>query len=128
MDAEEVKALMASYTAVLESAVTSGIAAAAKTSQSKSDGDKKPSIKEKDTLSLSDLDANQWYVFREHFETCVKVNKWDDDRAKDMLYLAMRDAAQTAINHIELDELATCLLYTSPSPRDGATSRMPSPA
>ena len=28
----------------------------------------------------------------------------------------------------ELVEFMTCLLYTSPSPRDGATSRMPSSA
>ena len=29
---------------------------------------------------------------------------------------------------VEWDDLYICLLYTSPSPRDGATSRMPSSA
>ena len=45
--------------------------------------------------------------------------------------------AGIAIVHVEnpslafsliADHFATCLLYTSPSPRDGATSRMPSSA
>ena len=31
-------------------------------------------------------------------------------------------------NNIAYDEFATCLLYTSPSPRDGLLSRMPSSA
>ena len=39
-------------------------------------------------------------------------------------------AAQAKAPEIDfhLGDLATCLLYTSPSPRDGATSRMPSSA
>ena len=32
------------------------------------------------------------------------------------------------IYHVETEELAPCLLYTSPSPRDLSTSRMPSSA
>ena len=32
------------------------------------------------------------------------------------------------LNRVEIDYRTPCLLYTSPSPRDGATSRMPSSA
>ena len=32
------------------------------------------------------------------------------------------------ISSIDYTKVKTCLLYTSPSPRDGATSRMPSSA
>ena len=35
------------------------------------------------------------------------------------------DVDETALNYAEIK---ACLLYTSPSPRDGATSRMPSSA
>ena len=40
------------------------------------------------------------------------------------------DLPQTGIAQVKrvADQLATCLLYTSPSPRDGLLSRMPSSA
>ena len=39
------------------------------------------------------------------------------------------DAIETAIRAVEdFEYYKSCLLYTSPSPRDGATSRMPSSA
>ena len=34
----------------------------------------------------------------------------------------------TLLNHIQLNPVEGCLLYTSPSPRDGLLSRMPSSA
>ena len=41
-----------------------------------------------------------------------------------------RSADQSLLNDLEniLEESKTCLLYTSPSPRDGTSSRMPSSA
>ena len=36
--------------------------------------------------------------------------------------------AQVTLNGIDVDIVETCLLYTSPSPRDGLLSRMPSSA
>ena len=38
------------------------------------------------------------------------------------------DIVTTAPSHYNLAKLAACLLYTSPSPRDGLLSRMPSSA
>ena len=45
------------------------------------------------------------------------------DRARRVVVLAQEEARMLNHNYI-----GTCLLYTSPSPRDGATSRMPSSA
>ena len=38
------------------------------------------------------------------------------------------DVIRETLNRSNLDALKTCLLYTSPSPRDGLLSRMPSSA
>ena len=47
----------------------------------------------------------------------------DEDKAKGIHYLFRYR------KHVDfLKTIYTCLLYTSPSPRDGATSRMPSSA
>ena len=49
-------------------------------------------------------------------------------------WLAGKDVAQAPAHYVRRVPLplsvygVTCLLYTSPSPRDGATSRMPSSA
>ena len=42
--------------------------------------------------------------------------------------VARRDDVAHALDAHELDRRAGCLLYTSPSPRDGLLSRMPSSA
>ena len=47
--------------------------------------------------------------------------------AAPLLYAADLSAANQAQRHI-LDDPRACLLYTSPSPRDGLLSRMPSSA
>ena len=47
------------------------------------------------------------------------------DVSKKMLEIAKDKNLETIEN---LDDLITCLLYTSPSPRDPKTSRMPSSA
>ena len=43
---------------------------------------------------------------------------------------ALRSKIEEVVHYISLEEIqeSICLLYTSPSPRDGATSRMPSSA
>ena len=48
---------------------------------------------------------------------------WDDGKESKFNYLWLRDNCPTA--H---DKDSRCLLYTSPSPRDGLLSRMPSSA
>ena len=52
--------------------------------------------------------------------------------AKEQGYLTYGDLNETLPENIltaeELDEIMICLLYTSPSPRDGLLSRMPSSA
>ena len=48
------------------------------------------------------------------------------DEAKELKALAKSENLDLTV--IEIDVLSDCLLYTSPSPRDGATSRMPSSA
>ena len=48
---------------------------------------------------------------------------------RDPLFLAQKSVDATEDDkQVVTDLLDTCLLYTSPSPRDGATSRMPSSA
>ena len=41
---------------------------------------------------------------------------------------AIEKKLKTAHNYYDVKNLLTCLLYTSPSPRDGLLSRMPSSA
>ena len=48
----------------------------------------------------------------------------NDDDLKDQINELIRDEIQGVIN----EYVDTCLLYTSPSPRDYAASRMPSSA
>src|SRR5665647_2068338 len=50
------------------------------------------------------------------------------DRAEINLKIAVAEDGQFYEAHILLGQLYSCLLYTSPSPRDGLLSRMPSSA
>ena len=58
------------------------------------------------------------------------------DAGMDVIYLGLRQtpesvvkiAIQEGVDVIALSILSGCLLYTSPSPRDSDTSRMPSSA
>ena len=65
--------------------------------------------------------------------------EWAVKRVEELLPLVKDDTPLNDPNSIELgllsnlvadysEEHFSCLLYTSPSPRDGATSRMPSSA
>ena len=50
----------------------------------------------------------------------IKINKWSKDPNPSDFGLGFLESAT--------DDLRICLLYTSPSPRDGLLSRMPSSA
>ena len=50
----------------------------------------------------------------------------DEIKSLELAYSDLQDQAQNLIN--ERSQLESCLLYTSPSPRDLSTSRMPSSA
>ena len=54
----------------------------------------------------------------------------DTGRKRGFAFVEMADEAieATAIDGLQGTELMGCLLYTSPSPRDNRTSRMPSSA
>ena len=65
------------------------------------------------TLGLSDLIITPWVMGRES-----KLNLYGPPKLKQM--------AENIIKAYEFD--INCLLYTSPSPRDGLLSRMPSSA
>ena len=74
--------------------------------------------------------------------------KWSDGEESRFNYMWLRDNCPTAhdkdshhrmfnildvskdlsIKNFKIDEAGSCLLYTSPSPRDGLLSRMPSSA
>ena len=47
---------------------------------------------------------------------------------KDIPLQAAQDKYNNHLNEIKFTDARTCLLYTSPSPRDGLLSRMPSSA
>ena len=48
--------------------------------------------------------------------------------SRNVLYIAVMALVSYTIRVLPLTLIRNCLLYTSPSPRDGATSRMPSSA
>jgi len=55
-----------------------------------------------------------------------------EDGANDLLFPMVENAARRVTSHwrvdLEWDQHVSCLLYTSPSPRDRTRSRMPSSA
>ena len=48
--------------------------------------------------------------------------------ARSLIHIYAEDGGAQSIATIPLDSYSSCLLYTSPSPRDGLLSRMPSSA
>ena len=58
-------------------------------------------------------------------ETCLESISKNEDKINSMITVAAEDALRQAD---EADKAMDCLLYTSPSPRDGLLSRMPSSA
>ena len=65
---------------------------------------------------------------------CVRLFKGDFNKRKDFTKEPHEQAkfweseGAKYIHIVDLDAAKTCLLYTSPSPRDSMTSRMPSSA
>ena len=65
------------------------------------------------------------------YEWQVKAYLWLKGKTKGRLFYTLCDMPEELIQEEEIKLfyiLRPCLLYTSPSPRDGATSRMPSSA
>ena len=64
----------------------------------------------------------------------IELQVTTPDFKKDVLtdcygqYIQRENVIQVQADLTKLDEVNTCLLYTSPSPRDLSTSRMPSSA
>ena len=60
----------------------------------------------------------------------IQLNSLNIFTIEDLIFhLPIRYENKTRLNEIrDLDQNQTCLLYTSPSPRDGLLSRMPSSA
>ena len=56
------------------------------------------------------------------------VNEYEIDGEYTYIELAMGDEFIPNGDPLMIDDLHTCLLYTSPSPRDATLSRMPSSA
>ena len=58
------------------------------------------------------------------------VHSWKTQSSREHLVHAYEHVGKALGGHKQkvMDELDTCLLYTSPSPRDGLLSRMPSSA
>ena len=63
--------------------------------------------------------SDKWVVSRTATEPAPAVELCFSDAAYKVFYLVTLDCAESC---------STCLLYTSPSPRDGLLSRMPSSA
>ena len=56
------------------------------------------------------------------------ANRLKSDKSREALLLETDRNQRMDAMHAKIDELQTCLLYTSPSPRDRTRSRMPSSA
>jgi len=54
--------------------------------------------------------------------------KYDFSKGGGLLTVQCSDEAKDGLYSVELSDIESCLLYTSPSPRDGLLSRMPSSA
>ena len=83
-------------------------------------GLKKRGFKNLDVLdSIIELNNNRKKIQQELDNILFKSNTISKDIAK---------AFKSSNNDIDIDSLKSCLLYTSPSPRDGLLARMPSSA
>ena len=56
------------------------------------------------------------------------ANSLETQPAKGEIVVLIARGERTDVSEIDMDKAITCLLYTSPSPRDLSTSRMPSSA
>ena len=58
----------------------------------------------------------------------IVINTLDLNKAQDIVTIDLKDKSSMADYMIIASGTSSCLLYTSPSPRDPKTSRMPSSA
>ena len=82
--------------------------------------DKAIKISQKHLLGIQDLSINDVNLILDEAHTFIKVNQ-SKNKKTDVL------RGKTQIN-LFFEPSTSCLLYTSPSPRDGLLSRMPSSA
>ena len=61
------------------------------------------------------------------FNVFNRMQGWSDSPLTDQGKKTAKQVGQE-LAHVDFAHYYSCLLYTSPSPRDGATSRMPSSA
>ena len=59
---------------------------------------------------------------------CLGTMTWGEQNTREEGFAQMDHALAHGINFFDTAEMYPCLLYTSPSPRDLSTSRMPSSA
>ena len=73
-----------------------------------------------------------WSTFTTAVTVATSVTSYDlEDSVNDALVITVKAsiaATETQLTRISFEEYNVCLLYTSPSPRDGLLSRMPSSA
>ena len=60
--------------------------------------------------------------------TCADINNDNSVNVTDVIFLVNLVISQSTSSVGDINNDNTCLLYTSPSPRDGLLSRMPSSA
>ena len=73
-----------------------------------------------------DLDDTLWDNKSTIINAEIKTREWIEDRVGTIEWGDLNDFLQLRETLIKKDR--SCLLYTSPSPRDGLLSRMPSSA
>ena len=78
-----------------------------------------------DILETKELLSN---VIKKKFDVKVKLIHTPSQSIRPIFNLCKINAKQVIQNHISKEDKYTCLLYTSPSPRDRNVSRMPSSA
>ena len=73
--------------------------------------------------------AKKTSICNECVKLCVEILEEDTVKArKEKLYSGDKNILNPVAIKDHLDQCVICLLYTSPSPRDLSTSRMPSSA
>ena len=74
------------------------------------------------------LDAGSSAILEEHIKICPACREFAEGQQSVWKALDAWEAAPVSPDFDRRLYARICLLYTSPSPRDGATSRMPSSA
>ena len=69
--------------------------------------------------------SRQWYAL---LKKCLLASGFEQCLADSCGFRLIRGGIVVLILVVHVDDIFVCLLYTSPSPRDGLLSRMPSSA